>query len=134
MRERLSERKKEKKKWLFKAMKPFKLLFCIYWSQDYSMTMSWGWTGLILLTVVCVCVWVVRPLSVAIVGSSPSQDRLKDCCFPVLPSWHFCRFIRACLTFMCTACMKIIVHAKKKHHVHSLIWEGLTVAWNTSNV
>ena len=47
-------------------------------------------------------------------GLTPGQDRVKDC-YSVLPCQHWYQLtheVRACLTFVCTAHAKMIVHIK----------------------
>ena len=44
-------------------------------------------------------------------ATAPHHDQVKDR-FSVLQRQHFCRLIRACLAFVCTARTKIVAHVK----------------------
>ena len=46
--------------------------------------------------------------------SGDSKDMVKGR-FSVLPSQHFCRLMSACLTSVCMASTKIVVHVKRSH-------------------
>ena len=66
------------------------------------------------------------PVKAATIVLSPCEDGAKPLrtAFSILPSQHLCRFISACLAFVCTAPSKIIEHIKRSY-VHLSVKEGL---------
>lgn len=85
----------------------------IYWYRNHN-RQDWKFN---ILNAVLVIQWKW------LTGLSPSREGMKDC-FSVLPSQHLCRFMSACLAFVCTACTKNIAH-----YVYTYVKDPMSTFW-----